>query len=369
LPKTRRDGYGVAPDRVYLHIGAPKTGTTYLQALLSANRPALRADGILYPKVFGTAHHAAAWDLRGTPAQRRDVPGIDGAWQKLVSRTNGWRGQAAVVSSELFVYCDDGQIRTALSAFDAEVHVIYTARDLIRQAPAVWQERVKNQQTIAYPDFLDAVMRAKKRSNGHAFWRAQDAAAVAERWSQGLPVQRVHVVTAPPSGSPPHVLWDRFLSVLGLRPGAFATEVTAPANRSLSALQTELLRRYNERHGAALPWPVYRRTIRTELDRSFAAVVTDSPRLTLPARHRDFFAATAADMTTALRRTGYDVAGDLDDLLAPPQEVPASLGAPAVASADEVLGAALDVLHAVLSRERNSKEQRRAERHLGSGTY
>ncbi|MDT5104844.1 MAG: hypothetical protein QOI25_2357, partial [Mycobacterium sp.] len=32
----------MAPDRVYLHIGAPKTGTTYLQELLTANRPALR---------------------------------------------------------------------------------------------------------------------------------------------------------------------------------------------------------------------------------------------------------------------------------------------------------------------------------------
>jgi hypothetical protein len=361
----------VAPDRVYLHIGAPKTGTTYLQELLTANRPALRADGILYPKVFGQAHHAAAWDLRGTPAQRRDVPGIDGAWQKLVSRANGWRGPAVIVSSELFVYCDDRQVRTALSAFDAEVHVIYTARDLVRQAPAVWQERVKNQQTIAYPDFLEAVMRAKRRSGGHAFWRAQDAAAVAERWSQGLPVERAHVVTAPPAGSPLDVLWDRFLSVLGLRSDAFATEVTAPTNRSLTLLQTELLRRYNERHGAALPWPVYRRTIRTELDRSFAAVVSDSPKLTLPAAYHDFFAATAADMTTALRQAGYDVAGNLDDLLAPAESVRAPVDgtAPAVASDDEVLGAALDVLHAVLSRERNSREQRRAERHLDTGTY
>jgi hypothetical protein len=357
------DGCAVAPDRVYLHIGAPKTGTTYLQALLAANRAALESEGILYPPSVSDAHHAAAWDLRGTPAQRRDVRGIEGSWDTLVGRANAWDGEAVIVSSELFVYCNDRQVRTALSAFDAEVHVVYTARDLIRQVPAVWQERVKNQQTISYPDYLAAVITARSRSGKHAFWRAQDAAAVAKRWSHGLPAEAVHVVTAPPTGSSPYVLWERFVSVLGRRAEVFDAEAAGPVNRSLGLLQTELLRRYNERYGSGLSWPVYRRMIRLELDRSFAAAIPDGRKLTLPAADYEFFAAAARDMVSELRRAGYDVVGDLDELLPPAQATPSDVNQTesVVASDAEVLGAALDVMHTLLARQREGRTQRRAE--------
>lgn len=356
----------MAPERVYLHIGAPKTGTTYLQARLAANRAALKADGILYPASIGDAHHTAGWELRGTPPQREGARGIEGAWAELVRRAREWDGEAVVVSSELLVYCDEAQIRTALSAFDSEVHVIYTARDLVRQVPAVWQERVKNQQTVSYSDFLRAVTRSRRVGGEHAFWLAQDAAAVIERWSHGLRPDQLHVVTAPPAGSPLTVLWDRFAGVLGRRGDSYSTEISVPANRSLTMLQTELLRRYNERHGAALAWPVYRRTIRTELDKSFAAVDSDERKLRLPSAHHDFFAAASGDIVASLRRAGCDVSGDLDDLLSVPVEAADLAAGDATDVSDaEVLNASLDVLHAILSRERELRKQRRAERSSG----
>ena len=42
--------------RVYLHIGAPKTGTTYLQEVLFTNRARLAEHGVLYPGESRTAH-------------------------------------------------------------------------------------------------------------------------------------------------------------------------------------------------------------------------------------------------------------------------------------------------------------------------
>lgn len=358
----------MAPDRVYLHVGAPKSGTTYLQTLLAANRAALKAVGLLYPKSLGDAHHTAVWELRGTPAQREGSRGIEGAWGKLVQRANAWDGAAVIVSSELFVYCDDKQIATALTAFDAEIHLIYTARDLLRQVPAVWQERVKNQQTISYPEFLQ-VIRSTKGSGGHGFWRAQDAAAVAERWSPGLPPEHVHIVTAPPAGTPPAVLWDRFASVLGCTSQSYSASTDGPANPSLGMLQTELLRRYNQRHGSSLSWPVYRRTIRGEVDRSFAAAIADPRKIALPDADVAFFASAARDIADRLRGRRYDVVGDLDDLLPSATEAPTPTSGvdrvPTVATDDEVLGAALDVLHAILTREQQDRAQRRAERHTG----
>lgn len=354
----------MAPERVFLHVGAPKTGTTYLQALLAANRAALKNDGILYP-MAGDAHHTAAWDLRDTPAQRKDVQGIEGTWRKLVDKANSWDGGAAVISSELFVYCNKAQIRTALSAFAGEVHIIYTARDLIRQVPAVWQERVKNQRTITYREFVQSVMRAKSAGDS-AFWRAQDAAAVAKRWSVGLDPARVCVVTAPPPGEPPTVLWDRFLSVLGRRGDCYRTETTGSANRSLGMLQTELLRRYNVRRGNQLSWPTYRRTIRTELDTSFAEAISDPRKLTLEATEREFFAAAAREVTERLRAAGYSVVGDLNDLLPRTEELAVRESGPQAEPADltdgELLDAALDVLHAVLTRQQQQRKESRQQR-------
>jgi hypothetical protein len=51
--------------RVYFHIGAPKTGTTYLQNVLFANRPALAERGALYPyEDFGQSFRSMQ-DFRG----------------------------------------------------------------------------------------------------------------------------------------------------------------------------------------------------------------------------------------------------------------------------------------------------------------
>ncbi len=36
-------------NRIFLHIGAPKSGTTYLQTVLWANRENLRRQGLLMP--------------------------------------------------------------------------------------------------------------------------------------------------------------------------------------------------------------------------------------------------------------------------------------------------------------------------------
>ncbi len=346
--------------RVFLHIGAPKTGTTYLQAVFAHNRAALRSRGILYPTGIAGAHHTAAWDLRGTPAQRTGAQGIEGAWAALVAAAHGWHGHTVIVSSELLVFCDEKQITTALEAFDAEVHVVYTARDLVRQVPAAWQERIKNQQTLTYREFVDSVVRPGKKSARHGFWRAQDASAVLGRWSVGLAPSRVHVVTTPPATGPRTVLLERFASVFGLRAADLATDTPSQANESLGLLQTELLRRYNERHGKDLPWPLYRRTIRLQLGSAFGAI-HDDRKLALTPSERAFLVERATAMVDALARPGFDVVGDLRDLV--PAEQPRDeqgAGRPtdtAAVTETELLAAAVDVMHAVLSGEELERQE------------
>ncbi len=54
---------GAMADVVYLHVGAPKTGTTYLQDRLQANRSALAVHGVSYPVGPHNDMFPAALDL------------------------------------------------------------------------------------------------------------------------------------------------------------------------------------------------------------------------------------------------------------------------------------------------------------------
>ena len=338
--------------RVYLHIGAPKTGTTYLQALMGHNRAILKSHGVLYPKTKSNAHHMATWDLRGVPEQRRDVAGIEGTWTALVDRCNAWEGQTVVLSSELLVFCDDDQIARALAAFEAEVHVIYTARDLVRQVPAAWQEEVKNQGTTTFGDFIDRVLRSRRRGRRHAFWNAQDVVQVLARWTPERDPSRVHLVTAPAPGAARSLLWERFVSVFLADSDALDTDTSTSDNVSLSMLQTELLRRYNQRHGAAMSWPQYRRTVRSQLEPFLIKGIEDSRRLVLRQREWRSLRREADRMVGALSGAGYDVTGDLAELL-PPQmgegRGSRQIVAPEDLADEELLAAALDTVHQLLS--------------------
>lgn len=351
----------MAADRVYLHIGAPKTGTTYLQSMLARNRDALAAHGVTYPALQGDAHHRAAWDLRGTPPQRKDFRNVEGTWQSLVEQINSGTG-TALLSSEHFLFAADPDVQRALTAFRGEVHVIYTARDLVRQVPAVWQERIKNQQSIPYRKFVSSLMK-HQGSGWRSFWKSQDPATLLPIWASGGDPSRVHVVTAPPSGSGATLLWDRFVSVLGLTGAEFDTSHAAPANTSMGMTQTELLRRYNSRFGDALTWAEYRRLTKSERSRAFAAI-RDDRKISLTEEEYGFFAAEAHRITTALTQGGFDIVGDLNDLepVTPSTGVTAGGLNPTELTNAELLGAALDVIHALLGSQAEDKDT-----HKGKG--
>jgi hypothetical protein len=352
-----------ADHRVYLHIGAPKTGTTYLQAVCARNREQLRLAGVLYPDAFGDAHHKAVWDLRETPGQREAVKGIEGSWDRLVDVANATTSDV-LISSEHLVFALPEHLSRALSSLDGEVHVIYTARDLVRQVPAVWQERVKNQKTMTYRTFVRSVME-ESGPGAKSFWEGQDAPRVLRPWSDRVGADRVHIVTAPPSGSPPTLLWDRFVSVLGLTGSDFDATATEAANESLSILQAELLRRYNERHGNGLPWPAYRLVIRRQI--GVLAGVDDGRKIVLRPDEYAFLSARAREICDAVTDAGYDVVGELADLIPAPQSPVTGAEDPTELSDAELLDAALDVVHQMLTAQAETRRAARRADRRGEG--
>jgi hypothetical protein len=346
--------------RVFIHIGAPKTGTTYLQQVLDRNRLAMEGAGVLYPRVGGTYHHSAVWDLRGTFENAERGRGFAGNWAELVRQSVEWRGHAVVISSEMLVYSPPKECVEILESFgDAEMHVIYTARDLVRQVPAVWQEQVKNRRVMEYGAYLADVLGRRSTNFAQHFWGAQDAATALERWSQGLQPHQVHVVTAPPPGSPADLLWQRFAGVIGLDPGHYPSEIAA-ANESLSVTSAEVLRRYNERYGGKIPILKYRSDVMSQLLPALTEAVADRSKLPLTKDQRKKIVELSQGIVDRLDKAGYDIVGSLDEL------VPARPGllelkgpgrGPDELSDGEIVDALIDVLHHVM---RSAVQQRSA---------
>ncbi len=305
-------------ERVYLHIGAPKTGTTYLQGVLDTNRRALKRAGLLYPKLPGIAHHSALWDLRRMWQEREFNVEVRGHWDRVVRKVAAWEGPSALLSSELFVYAEPDEVARALTSFgDSEVHVVYTARDLVRQVPAVWQERLKNQHTMRYDAFVSDVIGRSRSGMARSFWLAQDAPKALARWSSGIPAGHVHVVTMPPSGSAPDLLWNRLAAVVGLDGTQYVADVPA-TNTSFGAVEAEVLRRLNERQAGDLGAAAYRRVVRNGLFDVLDRVVPDKTKITLSPAEHAALVKRSAGLVADLEAGGYDVVGDLADLVPVP---------------------------------------------------
>ena len=231
--------------RLTLHIGLPKSGTTYLQGLLASHREELRAAGRLYPFVRPEAMFRAAVEVR----QQHEVWGlppeeVDGTWRALLDRVREV-GLPAVISHEILAGCSpEHAARVAADVAGHEVHLVVTCRDLLRQAMGHWQEEVKNGRPWSYDEMVAALPTAAESADQElGFWSSQDLVGVLDRWSAALPSATVHVVTAPPSGSPPDELWRRFAEAAAIPADALDPTDSEPgANRSLGAAQVRFLR-------------------------------------------------------------------------------------------------------------------------------
>ncbi len=345
----RRTGKrGDRKKRVVLHIGAPKSGSTFLQQVLWHNREALGANGVGYPLEDPEEHFAATMDLRQMTWGGRRDPAWGGAWDRVAARAREWSGHTVVVSNELLGGANPAQIIRAIESVEpAEIHVVFTARDLARQLPSDWQEQVKHAHAISFDEFVDDLVANGLNARapfGPMFWGLHDPVYVLKPWSTAVGARHVHVVTAPQRGASRDVLWRRFASVLGVEPGVCDLDV-ARVNPSLGAIEAELLRRTNERADRTQPRN-YREELRGELIERVLRGRPDPAPIALPQRHLDWLDKRSRDLVADLRDAGYVTVGDLSDL-EPATARPNALE-PGRVGDGELLDAALDALAGLL---------------------
>ena len=372
---TRHPIPGSGPRTVYLHIGTFKTGTTFLQQVLRANRTRLAGDGILMPGDAGHHQVFAARDLLGKFSAGE--PKVSGAWNDLVREILAWEGQSALVSAELLSMAGVRHARRAVRSLQpAEVHVVLSARDLARVIPAMWQETLKAGNTWTWRQYISALRdpEAAARPPALGFWICQDLPALLDVWESAVPRERIHIVTVPPAGSSPQVLLERFCEAVGI--GAGALTVESPwVNNSVGAAGAEALRRLNVSLDGRLNRAQYVRVCKKVIARTLVES-TGTSRMVLPPDHRAWAVERGRDMVEQLRARDYPVVGDLDDLVPPASATQAAGRSPDETDDTEVLDATMRALTEVteqlarrpLAGRTGAAPRRHGSRRAGIGT-
>ena len=316
---------GAGRPRVYLHVGEPKTGTTFLQHVLFGNRDRLDARGLVLPGYTRRDHSRASRDLRsaGRPDEDPADPWV-GEWDVLIGQALCARDKA-VISDEVLAACTAEEAGHAIrSLLPAEPHIIITVRDFATLLAAEWQERIKCRGTETWEAWLKKVVELGsaevRRYPFSPFWNMHDTLAILDMWSQYIPPDQVHVVTVPRQGQSEE-LWVRFATALGIDPGGIDVS-GARTNQSLGIVEVEFLRRMNEALPDGVPPWFYTRNIKRILAHGILSERPGQKRLTLPPDVETWAIGQSQALVAGLRDAKYHVVGDLEDLISRPAAEP-----------------------------------------------
>jgi hypothetical protein len=337
---------------VYLHVGAPKTGTTYLQDRLGANSESLAEHGVHFPRGPlgrdpGHTHFRAALDLLGAdwggPAGH-----AEGYWDALMRKVRRSRG-TVIISHEILSAAPADKVARAMADLDgSEVHVVFSVRDLARQLPAFWQESIKQGRRWTFKKFLDAA-----RSNDNLwFWQSQSVPDVLSRWGAGLHPDHVHLVTVPQPGGSRDELWRRFCAVFGVDP-AWAPTESDRVNPSMGVAETALIRRLNRRLGKKGMTEHHQQALVREMLVHQNLAGREGRKATLPPDLYPWVSEIAESWIEWAEGSKIDVVGDIEDLRPVPPAEGARWQDPDRPDQRKVVAAALDALVAMTEEAAN----------------
>ena len=338
-------------ERVFVHVGLPKTATSYLQTIIWSNREALLARGVVVPGIERRDHLWASRTVRQDAAQDRAPELHRSAWDRVRVELADSRG-VGLISHEFFAAASRKQAQAMVEALaPAEVHLIVTAREPLGLFAASWQESLKNGATTAMVDYA----RDESRSSTAIWnWRSLDLRLVLRRWSTAVDPERIHVLVLDPS-APREDVWHRFAAVVGFETEGLDLSGSFP-NASMGVAEAETLRRLNSRLDG----------FRSALDRGvFIRSFLADQRLVPRGGERYW---PEDDQIADCRRRGglsvdylssapFDVIGNPDHLRVP--ETIEVRRTPASVSDEEVAEVALDLAATLLGDVRTLRRQHR----------
>lgn len=238
MPDANQD----ASKTLYLHIGRPKTGTSALQAFLSANENELARHDIVYPKARTHNRAASGQTTAGNGAsislylEDKNTHAHKDQWEAFVEHLGSWKG-AVVVSSERFSGRAKEQLPKLMekaNEFGRPTKVIVYLRPQEELLASAYSEMIKRHQyTGEISDFFEA---DHSRFQYLPFMRMLETVAGKENL-----LVRPYAKDAFLNGS----LFDDFLNLIGVHDSEAFVSPEKFVNRSLSQLEGELLRKLN----------------------------------------------------------------------------------------------------------------------------
>lgn len=329
--------------RVLVHIGTPKSGTTYLQSLWWHNRTALADRGLLLPGGSADEQFRAAAVVRDNAGVLATMDEHQrGAWDRVVDEVRGWDGDA-LLSQEQLVEASGASASAALDRLRSvagEVHVVVTARDLVRQVPSAWQQRVKHGSPTTLRRFFARVAKDDPDFN---FWHHQDVPRILERWTDGLPPGHVHVVALPRPGADRDLLWRRTCDLLGIDDTGLSLDAPV-ANETLAPAEIAFHRAVNAHFRNAHLDVALSRRVKGFMEPRLGGAAPQ--RIALAPDVHAWLVERGDRMVDELAGAPWHVVGDLDDLRPDPEPGP-GVDPDAVPTA-EVLAVAEEFLAAEL---------------------
>ncbi|CAB4692296.1 MAG: hypothetical protein F2667_02605 [Actinobacteria bacterium] len=334
--------------RAFVHVGLPKTATTYLQTILWSNRDVVARHGLLLPGRERRDHLWSSRVVREDDARKPRPEREHEAWRRVVADAAAWSGDV-LLSHEFFAACSPRQAAEVVAALaPAEVHVLVTAREPLGLFTASWQESLKNRSTTPIEEYG-----TEESSSSQVIWdwRTLDLRLVLQRWSEAVPAERIHVLPLDP-GAARDEIWQRFASVVAVPADAVDLGESFP-NESMGVVEAELLRRVNEHLGSfhsAFDRGVYIRTFLAD-----ERLVPRGGERFWPTPAQVEQCRERGDRAVAyLAEHAFDVVGDAD-LLRVPAELPARRTPDTVSDA-ELVDAAAELIATLLADVRELRE-------------
>jgi hypothetical protein len=315
----------------------------------------MRGEGLLLPGDTRREHLWASrivrqeWVDNGLSEAQRT------AWDRLLLEMADWPGRA-LVSHEFFAAASTEQAQRVVEQLaPAEVHVVVTAREPLGLFAASWQEALKNRETTPMSDYG----RDESDNPGDIWnWRTLDLRLVLQRWAPaGGPIasEHVHVLPLPGKDAPREQIWHNFAGLLGLDAGGYDLS-GAFANESMGVVEAETLRRVNEHLGdftKAIDKGTYIRTFLGD-----ERLVPRGGERYWPGQDQiDDCRRRGCEAVAFVREQGYDVVGELDNLLVP-EQVPERRRPDSVTDA-EVAEVAVELVATMLGDVRDLRHDRR----------
>lgn len=308
---------------IVLHIGAFKTGTSFLQHTLGVNADRLAQDGVLVPADEQGSRLRIFRDFW----QGREGPD-DPSTTHLVSQCRAWTGTHVVLSAERLSLLRPNAAGRLIEALSPNpVRVVLGARDIERTVPSQWQSFIRGFDGAAwtYRDYVEGVRRGRGSGlAGLTYWDRHDIPKLLRRWDVG---QAETVLLTVPHSGPADVLWHRFGSAAGFDTTGYA--VARMKNASMGAQSAELVRRLNLRMleqagGSSASLRGEEQVLRVMVRRVFSRRRGQELRVAFPAEYSAWASQRSAELLAELGDLRPQLVGNLQELT--PRAMPAGPG-------------------------------------------